>query len=61
MDKLDPQWIIAQLRELLIGYEQTLRSDEWHMLMTITLRPRDGSGGITFVIGTEPADEDDDE
>jgi hypothetical protein len=60
-DRLDPVWIMAQLRELLVGYEQTLRSDNWHVLLRVTYRPADGSGGgITFVVGTEPAGDEDD-
>lgn len=60
-DKLDPVWIMAQLREMLIGYEQSLRSDHWHVLLRVTYRPSGGSTkeGITFVVGTEPADQDD--
>lgn len=60
-EKLDPQQIMARLRELLTVYEQSLGHDDWHLLMKVTWRPRDGSGGgITFVVGTEPVNDDDD-
>jgi hypothetical protein len=58
--KLDPEWIMATLRRLLADYEQTSGADDWHMLIRVTYRPRDGSGGVTFTVGTEPADDDDD-
>jgi hypothetical protein len=57
--KLDPEWIMSKLRELLVEYERSLTGDDWHVLIRVTYRPRDGSGGgVTFTVGTRPAAED---
>jgi hypothetical protein len=59
-EKLDPKWIMAKLRELLAGYEQTLTGDDWHVEVSVTYRPSDGSGGgVTFTVGTRPASAED--
>ena len=59
-EKLDPVWIMARLRELLAAYEQALRADEWHVEISVTYRQTLGrGGGVTFTVGTRPADEDD--
>jgi hypothetical protein len=55
---LDPKWIMAKLRSLLAAYEEGLTGDDWHVELSVTYRPTDGShGGITFTVGTRPADE----
>ena len=61
MTTLDPKWIMAKLRDLLAAYEAGLRHD-WHVELSVTYRPSDGSsGGVTFTVGTRPADEDEDD
>jgi hypothetical protein len=58
-ENLDPEWIMAKLRELLAAHEYALRAgDAWHVEVSVTYRPSDGSGGgVTFTVGTRPADE----
>ena len=56
-EKLDPEWIMALLRELKSACERSF--DGWHVEVNATFRPSEGSGIVTFTVGTRPADEDD--
>ena len=61
-DLPDLEWIITKLRGLLDEYERTARSDDdWHVMLQATYRHRDTGKGITLVLGTEPAAEEDEE
>lgn len=60
VSKIDLPWIMARLRLLLDEYEQTgLNEPDWHLLLRVTFRHREHGGGVTLVVGTEPAGEDD--